>query len=148
EALADPAAALLVDDAHLLDSALLGRIRAAKQARVIVAARPWPVPDGLGELAAALDGTAALAPLGRAEVGAHLDAVGVPARAGIEEFVLAQTGGVPAFVDRLARALDHDGPLDVPAEALPDLDGLAAEVLTFLIAADTGAAPHVDLLSD
>jgi DNA-binding CsgD family transcriptional regulator len=148
EALEDPAAALLVDDAHLLDSALLTRIRAADRARVIVAARPWPVPAGLTDLAGTLDGAAPLRPFDRAEVGARLAASGLPARPGLEEFVLAQTGGVPAFVDRLARALDPDGPLDVPAAALPELDGLPPEVLTFLIAADSGPAVHVDLLGD
>jgi DNA-binding CsgD family transcriptional regulator len=155
----DEPGVLLVDDAHLLDSATLRRIReraAADRARVIMAARPWPVPDGLRELAGALDGTAALRPFDRAQVGAYLAASGVPGRPGLEEFVLAQTGGVPAFVERLARGLDpstEDSALTVPATAAAELgaevEALPAPVVGFLLAADQlGGVLHVDLLGD
>src|SRR5204862_448595 len=59
----DAGGALLVDDAHLLDPATLGRVRRAVesgQGRMIIAARPWPAPDGLRELVGMLDGTAVL----------------------------------------------------------------------------------------
>lgn len=160
EALEDgDAGVLLVDDAHLLDPVTLHRVRTfagAERARVIVAARPWPVPDGLRELADALDGTAALRPFDRARVGAHLAAAGVSARPGLEEFVLVQTGGVPAFVDLVARALDpstEDTGLTVPptavAELGAELEALPASVLSFLLAADQlDGVPHVDLLGD
>ncbi|MFL6142854.1 MAG: LuxR C-terminal-related transcriptional regulator [Labedaea sp.] len=155
----DPAGGvLLADDAHLLEPEVLHRIRAVAEtdgARVIVAARPWPVPDGLRELAAALAGTVPLRPLDRARIGAHLTASGLRTRPGLDEFVLAQTGGVPAFVDLLARTIDastEDGPPVVPASAVAELgaqlDVLPAEVLGFLLAADAGAGLHVDLLAD
>ncbi|HEU5470607.1 MAG TPA: LuxR C-terminal-related transcriptional regulator [Actinophytocola sp.] len=157
---ADPARiALLVDDAHRLDPAALRHIHGVArtgQARLIVAARPWPNSTALRELAGALDGTAALRPFDREQIAAHLAAVGLADRPGLDEFVLAQTGGVPALVDRLARAIaaaGHDDPLEVPAAAItelgPQLDGLATGVLDFLIAADlSGPAPHVELLGD
>lgn len=147
--------ALLVDDAHRLDPAMLRRVRAlagAGGARVIIAARPWPATEELRELAGVLDATAQLRPFDRAQVGARLAAAGIAQQQGLEELVLAQTGGVPAFVDRVARAVDPDRPPEVPAAAIgelgADLEALPADVLTFLLAVDAGAAPHVDLLGD
>jgi DNA-binding CsgD family transcriptional regulator len=160
DATADPAGmALLVDDAHRLDPDALSRIRGlagADRARLVVAARPWPNPAGMRELAGALDGTAALRPLDRAQVAAHLAAVGAAGRPGLEEFVLAQTGGVPALVDRLARAIAStavDDPVEVPPAVVADLaatlDGLDGDVLDFLLAADAlDRGLHVDLLGD
>ncbi|HEV2782901.1 MAG TPA: helix-turn-helix transcriptional regulator [Actinophytocola sp.] len=155
----DPAGtALLVDDAHRLEPAQLHRIRGlaeAGRARVIVAARPWPAPPALAELGGALDGTTRLRPFDRAQTAAVLTAAGVSARPGLGEFVYTQTGGVPALVDRVARAMersDQDGPPDMPAAALAELgaelEALPAEVLGFLLAADAGAGLHADLLGD
>jgi DNA-binding NarL/FixJ family response regulator len=145
--------ALLLDDAHLLSPEVLRQARKlaeADGARVIVAARPWPAGPELRELAGALDATAQLRPFDRAQVAVRL--AGISPQPGLEELVLAQTGGVPAFVDRVIRALEPDGPLEVPASAIgelgADLEALPADVLTFLLAVDAGAAPHVDLLVD
>jgi DNA-binding CsgD family transcriptional regulator len=144
---------LLVDDVHALDRAALVRLRelaAADRARVIIAARPWPAR--LGELAGVLGGTTTLRPFDRAQVAARLAAVSRP---GLDELVLSQTGGVPAYVDRVVRAFDRAGPeapLEVPAAAIgelaAELDGLSGDVLTFLLAVDAGAGLHVDLLAD
>jgi DNA-binding NarL/FixJ family response regulator len=141
----------IVDDAHLLDSARLSQIRELvghNPARVIVAARPWPTPAGLRELAAVLELTT-LGPLDRAQIAARL------ARPGLEELVLAQTSGVPALVDRVVRALDGtdpDGPPEMPASAIAELgaelEALPADLITFLLALDAGAGLHVDLLCD
>lgn len=142
---------LLVDDAHQLDDADLRdlhRLATTTAVRLVVAARPWPRTPALAELLDLAQGQLVPAPFDQAQVRAAL-----PARLRTDrlaEFVHAQTGGVPGFVDRLARSLT--GEPDVPAAALaefrPELARLDDEVLRFLLAADAGVALHLDLLAE
>jgi len=110
---------LLVDDAHRLGPAELTRLTALAEGDVgvlVVAHRPWPRPDGMSALGAAL--AARRAPL----VLGALDRSGVQARAvhvlgdraprpsdAVVDLVLAQTGGHPALVDRMLAALIEQG---------------------------------------
>ena len=114
-----PQVALLVDDAHDLSPADLTRLTTLAEGELgvlVVAHRPWPRPDGLSALGAAL--AARRAPL----VLGALDRSGVQARAvhvlgdraprpsdAVVDLVLAQTGGHPALVDRMLAALIEQG---------------------------------------
>ena len=116
---ADARVALLVDDAHRLDPADLARLAALAEGEVgvlVVAHRPWPRPEGMSALGAAL--AARRAPL----VLGALDRSGVQARAArvlderaprppdaVVDLVLAQTGGHPGLVDRMLAALIEQG---------------------------------------
>jgi DNA-binding CsgD family transcriptional regulator len=150
----DTAAAdvLLVDDAHLLDDADLAVLRSLvteNAVRLVVAARPWPASAGLTALLELATEALLPAPFDVAQVHAFLPA---PADAARAEFVHAQTGGVPAFVDRLTRALHGRADLDVPPAALaefrPEFARLGPDVLRYLLAADAGVGLHLDLLVD
>ncbi len=121
DATVDPQVALLVDDAHLLTPEDLARLAALAEGDVgvlVVAHRPWPRPDGMSALGAALAIRRAPVVLGA------LDRPGVQARAAhvlgervapppdaVVDLVLAQTGGHPALVDRmLATLVEQGGP--------------------------------------
>ncbi len=139
---------LLVDDAHLLDDADLAGLRTlATTTRLVVAARPWPRSAALAELLDLVQEQLLPAPLARDQVRACLPA-GRRTEA-LAEFVFTETGGVPAFVDRLVRTLDGQR-LEVPAAALvefrAELARLDDDVLRFLLAADAGVGLHLDLL--
>ena len=141
---------LLVDDAHLLDDADLALLRdAATRTRLVVAARPWPRPAALAELLDLAPEQLIPAPFTKEQVKACL-----PAGRRTDElagFVHAETGGVPGFVDRLARTLDGQRP-EVPVAALtefrPELARLDEDVLRFMLAADAGVGLHLDLLAE
>jgi DNA-binding CsgD family transcriptional regulator len=139
---------LLVDDAHLFDDAELTRLRdLAAQVRLVVTARPWPRSAALTELLDLVQEQVLPTPFDREQVKACLPA-GRRTDA-LAEFVHAETGGVPAFVDRLVRALPANKP-EVPVAALvefrPEFGRLDEDVLTFLLAADAGIGLHLDLL--
>ena len=118
----DARAALLVDDAHRLSPADLTRLTPLAGGEVgvlVVAHRPWPRPDGMSALGAALAVPRAPLVLGA------LDRSGVQARAvhvlgdraprpsdAVIDLVLAQTGGHPALVDRMLAALIELGGAD------------------------------------
>ena len=144
-----PAPVLLVDDAHLLDDADLRALRRlATTTRLVVTARPHPRTPALAELLDLTQDQLLPAPFDAAQVRAAL-----PARLRTDrfvEFAHTQTGGVPAFVDRLARTAT--GELEVPKAALaefrPELARLDDDVLRFLLAADAGVGLHLDLLVD
>ncbi|WP_433277116.1 LuxR C-terminal-related transcriptional regulator [Pseudonocardia xinjiangensis] len=127
-----PDVALLVDDAHLLPPAELQRLAqlaAGPDGYLVVAHRPWPRPTGTAALGAAL--ASARPPV----VLDALDRTGVAARAGLllgarsgslehppaelVDRVLAQTGGVPALVDRLLTAFIEQAGPDRSRVALP-----------------------------
>lgn len=139
---------LLVDDAHLLDNADLARLRdLAAQVRLVVAARPWPRPAALVELLELAPEQVLPVPFDKEQVKACLPA-GRRTDA-LAEFVHAETGGVPAFVARLARSLPSGKP-EVPVAVLTEFRGefgrLDEDVLTFMLAADAGIGLHLDLL--
>ena len=144
---------LLVDDAQLLDDVDLAVLRALvteNAVRLVVAARPWPASAGLTALLELATEALLPAPFDAAQVRAFLPApLADPARV---EFVHAQTGGVPAFVDRLSRAMHGHQELSVPASALaefrPEFARLDPDVLRYLLAADAGVGLHLDLLVD
>jgi len=114
--------ALLVDDAHRLSPADLTRLTTLAEGEVgvlVVAHRPWPRPDGMSALGAALAVPRAPLVLGA------LDRSGVQARVvhvlgeraprpsdAVVDLVLTQTGGHPALVDRMLAALIELGGAD------------------------------------
>jgi DNA-binding CsgD family transcriptional regulator len=116
----DPDTVLLVDDAHLLAEPVLAALtrlaRSASHPRLVVAHRPWPRPAGLAELGGTL--ARAQAPL----VLTNLDRSGVAGRAALlvdgrpqvalVDYVAAETGGLPALVERLLGALRDGGQLE------------------------------------
>jgi len=141
---------LLVDDAHLLDDADLTRLRTlATTTRLIVVARPWPRSAALSELLDLAQDLLLPVPFDQRQVRACLPA-GRRTDA-LVEFVHTETGGVPAFVDRLARTLDGQK-LEVPVAALAEFRAefgrLDDDVLRYLLAADAGVGLHLDLLVD
>ncbi|MGS2616735.1 LuxR C-terminal-related transcriptional regulator [Micromonospora sp. LZ34] len=155
----DPAAVLLVDDAHLLDDARLRALHAlvvARRHRLAVGYRPWPRPAALAELAEALrrDGQLVLlTPFAREQTAAYLAAADLGRRPDLVDFVHSQTGGVPRDVERLVRGLPGQGG-GVPAEPArqavlefaPDLEELAPDVRRLLLAVAAGVPLPVDLL--
>ncbi|MGW4211547.1 LuxR C-terminal-related transcriptional regulator [Lentzea sp. NPDC004789] len=127
----------VVDDAHLLDDASLRAL--AAEPLLVLAYRPWPRRSVLAELTRGAV-VVPLAPFSREQVREFLRAPKP-----VVDFVFAQTGGVPAFVERLGAASE------VSAEVLSafraDLDWLDADLQKFLLAAEAGAAQRLDLLS-
>ncbi len=127
----------VVDDAHLLDDASLRAL--AAEPLLVLAYRPWPRRAVLAELTRGAV-VVPLAPFSKDQVRELLHAP----RA-VVDFVHAQTGGVPAYVERLGAASE------VSAEVLSafrgDLDWLDADLQKFLLAAEAGAAQRLDLLS-
>ena len=63
----------------------------------------------------------------------------------VVDFVFAQTGGVPLFVERLGAVSEVSA--DVLTAFRADLDWLDADLQKFLLAAEAGAAQRLDLLS-
>jgi DNA-binding CsgD family transcriptional regulator len=179
---ADPNCAVLVDDAHLLDSAALGelcRLAATATPRLVVAFRPWPRPAGLGELVELLHRggpPVLLGPFTEQRTAAYLSQVrGMPVPPATARLVHEQTGGVPRFVEWLARTLPPAtgadragggppaaggrstsgsrpaGPLpEIPRSVLlqfvPELEGLDIEARRLLLALSAGAGISTDLL--
>lgn len=141
---------LVVDDAHLLDDPDLALLRAAAaRTRLVVAARPWPRSAALAELLDLAQEQLVPAPFTKEQVRACLPA-GRRTDA-LAEFVHTETGGVPGFVDRLARTLDGqkaEVPVAALAEFRPELARLDDDVLRFMLAADAGVGLHLDLLVD
>ncbi|WP_237048133.1 hypothetical protein [Lentzea guizhouensis] len=127
----------VVDDAHLLDDAALRAL--AAEPLLVLAYRPWPRRAALAELTRGAV-VVPLAPLSKDQVRELLHAPRP-----VVDFVHAQTGGVPAYVERLGAASE------VSAEALSafrgDLDWLDPDLQKFLLAAEAGAAQRLDLLS-
>ncbi|WP_090065440.1 helix-turn-helix transcriptional regulator [Lentzea flaviverrucosa] len=127
----------VVDDAHLLDDASLRSL--AAEPLLVLAHRPWPRRAALAELSGGAV-VVSLAPLSRDGVRELLGAAKP-----VADFVFAQTGGVPRYVERLGAVTE------VSADALgafrADLDWLDADLQKFLLAAEAGAAQRLDLLS-
>ncbi|KAA2262014.1 LuxR family transcriptional regulator [Solihabitans fulvus] len=158
-AAADDDAALLVDDAHLLDDATLDELRGlvdTRRLRIAVACRPWPRPAALTELTAALSRTRPPLlprPLDHQQTEDFLAArLHLPPGPAVVEFLRGQTGGVPGFLDRVVAALDPSGEpaAHLPPAAIaafgPDLDRLDPDAQRLLLAVEAGVGLHIDLL--
>ncbi|CCG01072.1 Response regulator containing a CheY-like receiver domain and an HTH DNA-binding domain [Blastococcus saxobsidens DD2] len=127
---------VLVDDAHRLTPGAAGRLRVLLRhplVGIVVAYRPWPRPPALQELIEAMAGDRRLVVLG------HLDRDVVrgcaehhlgPAAAAVVDPVLRQTGGLPALVEPMLRALAaagaaRQGAALAPRGAVPGPVGMA-----------------------
>ena len=157
-------AVLLVDDAHLVDEYRLRDVaRHAEQpgARTAVAYRPWPRPAGLPgaiEVLRRHQAPVSLPPLSgpqvRRQCAEAWNAMVPPAWT---EFLLAQSGGVPRYLDRLITVLGcgpapaDDPPEQAPAAALSpfaaDFEQLDPDLLTVLLAVEAGAGLSLDLVA-
>lgn len=157
----DGSAAVLADDAHRLSGPVLHTLRELADkpgSRLIVTYRTWPRSEALAELLAALGHSGPpvlLAPFGPEEIG-EIGQRFVGGRLPPEwlEWVRAQTGGVPRFVERLLSALpgqDFAASPRTPRRALEqfhhDLDRLDGEARGCLAAIAVGATPNADLLA-
>jgi DNA-binding CsgD family transcriptional regulator len=160
-------AVLLLDDGHLLDEPTLRRLCALvsgpEPTRLALAARPWPRPAGLAELNALLTRSRPPLLLG------NLDRSGVAGRAAplaegrppaaLVDYVIAETGGLPALVDRLLGALRESGRVDraQPAGGEPpagfveqlyyDLERQPEPVLELTLALAMGAPLDTEVLA-
>ncbi|WP_327224251.1 helix-turn-helix transcriptional regulator [Kibdelosporangium aridum] len=148
----DAEAAVVIDDAHKLPAARLRELAEADVPRLIIALRPWPRSTELSELTRTLGQTVMLAPMDRAQVRSHASgAFGAAPAAELVEFLFKQTGGVPAYVDRLVSAMSSRPVTEVPDAALAafryDLDLLEPDVLQYVLAAQAGAGLRTDLLA-
>ncbi|MGW6450046.1 LuxR C-terminal-related transcriptional regulator [Lentzea sp. NPDC055074] len=127
----------VVDDAHLLDDASLREL--ADEPLSVLAYRPWPRRAVLADLTRGAV-VVPLAPLSRDQVREMLNAPKP-----VADFVFAQTGGIPLFVERLGASSEVSA--DVLGAFRADLDWLDADLQKFLLAAEAGAAQRLDLLS-
>ncbi|MDK3255096.1 LuxR C-terminal-related transcriptional regulator [Blastococcus capsensis] len=127
---------VLVDDAHRLVPGTADRLRVLLRqplVRIAVAYRPWPRPPALQELIETMAGDRRLVVLG------HLDRDAVrgcaehhlgSAAAAVADPVLRQTGGLPALVEPMLRALaasgaGRQGPVPAARGAVPGPLGVA-----------------------
>jgi DNA-binding CsgD family transcriptional regulator len=112
--LTDPVA-VIVDDAQRLTEDTAGRLRELlghPLARVAVAYRPWPRPPALVDLVSEMGDERQLVVLGHVDRDAvrrwAAAELGPAATAALVDFVMHQTGGLPALVDHLIRSLAED----------------------------------------
>jgi DNA-binding CsgD family transcriptional regulator len=116
----DPATAVLVDDAHRLAPDRFDALRAFARtdgARIVLAHRPWPRPDGLAELSAGVGARRMVAIVGHLDRAAVADRIaarlgGTPPEPMID-VVHRQSGGLPALVDLVTQGLVDGGRVDV-----------------------------------
>jgi DNA-binding CsgD family transcriptional regulator len=169
--LLDLGRAVLVDDAHWLDSQTLDTLRAhaaADDSRLIVAYRPSPRSAALSALAASVARSRpsiVVSHLDRAAVAARIaDRLGTTPPDPLVELVHEQSGGLPVLVDAVAGALRNSGRFDprhpqrfrrpdrvgISVESVDRLrhlvDGLEPAVHGLLEAMAVGAALDVELL--
>lgn len=148
----DPAAALVVDDAHLLPDDRqrhLAGLAAAGSGRIVVAHRPYPESPAMAALGAAL------ARRGRPVVLGVLDRAGVAARTerllggradpDVVDSVLRRTAGIPALVDTLLGA-HTSAEASVLAQLGYALEALAPGVRDLLLARAVGAPVDAEVL--
>lgn len=155
--------AVLVDDAHELDSSHLGRMcrfALTGTMRIVVAYRPWPRKPELDALENALSRQQPPVLLGRLNRrGTQLRCaalLGQAPPAALVELLCEQTGGSPMLIDQVLRALRSAGRLDGDHPELPpdvidrigyDLDRLPRPLRGLLLAVALGAAPDPEILS-
>jgi DNA-binding CsgD family transcriptional regulator len=113
---ATPTAALLVDDAHRLDADAVARLRAFAddpRARLVIAHRPWPRPAGPLPGVAGRRVVVVVGHLTRDAVAARIAGrVGVTPPEAMVDVVHEQSGGLPALVEIVTRALHETGRFD------------------------------------
>jgi DNA-binding CsgD family transcriptional regulator len=148
----DPDVAVIVDDAHTLPDDRLRELAESDVPRLAIGLRPWPRSAALTELTRALGSTLMLTPMDRGQIKTlATGAFGAAPTAELVEFLFTQTGGVPAYVERLISALVARPATEVPESALAgfryDLDLLDADVLLYVLAAQAGAGLRTDLLA-
>ncbi len=142
--------AVLVDDAHTLPEDKLAAL--ADASRLVITLRPWPRSTALTELTRSVGSTVLLTPLDRSQVRTLATGVfGAAPAPELVEFLHTQTGGVPAFVDRVVKAMGTRPATELPEAALAafryDFDLLDADVLQYVLAAQAGAGLRTDLLA-
>ena len=134
--------ALLIDDVHRCSPAelqALNRLAAGPLSYLVVAHRPWPRPNGISALGAALAvhrHPVVLDALDRAGVASRATLrVGEPASSSgslgpLVELVFERTAGLPVLVDRLLDALVEQAGADRARIPLPDRSppGLLAQL--------------------
>jgi DNA-binding CsgD family transcriptional regulator len=148
----DPDVAVIVDDAHALPDDRLRELAESDVPRLAIGLRPWPRSAALTELTRALGSTLMLTPMDRSQIKTlATGAFGAAPTAELVEFLFTQTGGVPAYVERLVSALVARPATEIPESALAgfryDLDLLDADVLRYVLAAQAGAGLRTDLLA-
>ncbi|SDK30784.1 regulatory protein, luxR family [Actinopolyspora mzabensis] len=157
------AAALLLDDAHLLSAATLREVEALAAAgpvRVILACRPWPFPEELARLCARFATgrpLVELSELGVPEISEALRGVSTaPGDTETAQRLRMFTGGVPALVGRAMETLEPrelaaGGTERLPRTALDrfdhELSALDRTARGCLTALAIGAEPHPALLA-
>jgi DNA-binding CsgD family transcriptional regulator len=146
-----PDCAVIVDDAHTLPEDRLAAL-AADVPRLVIALRPWPRSAALTELTRAVGSTLMLTPFDRGQIRTLAAGVfGAAPGPELIDFLHAQTGGVPAYVDRVVQAMGARPATEIPEAALAafryDFDLLDADVLQYVLAAQAGAGLRTDLLA-
>ncbi|TCO48012.1 regulatory LuxR family protein [Actinocrispum wychmicini] len=150
-----PDRAVLVDDAHTLPEDRLRELLELAESdspRLVIALRPWPRSTQLTTLTRAIGSTLMLTPFDRGQIRTlAAGAFGATPTTELVEFLHAQTGGVPAYVDRVVGAMGSRPTTELPDVALTafryDLDLLDADVLRYVLAAQAGAGLRTDLLA-
>ncbi|MDQ3905308.1 MAG: LuxR family transcriptional regulator, partial [Actinomycetota bacterium] len=155
--------AVVVDDAHQLDTADLDRLRGVAlsgNTRIVVAYRPWPRKPELDALEDAVSREQPPVLLGRLNRrGTQLRCaalLGQAPPAALMDLLYEQTGGSPTLIDQVVRALPTSGRLDGDHPELPpnvidrlryDLDRLPRPLRGLLLAVGLGAAPDPEILA-
>ncbi|MCX2732583.1 LuxR C-terminal-related transcriptional regulator [Saccharopolyspora sp. NFXS83] len=152
--------AVIVDDAHRLDDSALRALRELTRhprARLVVAYRPWPRGAQLSELVHTLGRTGppvVLSGYTPDDLAARVErGLGSEPPAEWLDWLLAQTGGVPRFVEGvLADTAPHDltrrgVPSRVVEQVQQEIDGLGVEGRACAAAIAVGAAAHPDVLA-
>ncbi len=109
---------VLVDDAQRLAPAVLASLRERARrddARMAVAYRPWPRPDGLSALGAQVSrhhSPIVLGHLGREEVVSQVDRRAGSSPDALVDLVFEQSGGLPMFVGLVTQAMLDTGRFD------------------------------------
>jgi DNA-binding CsgD family transcriptional regulator len=147
-----PDCAVIVDDAHNLPEDRLKELLDAEPSRLVIALRPWPRSTALTELTRAVGSSVMLGPFDRGQIRTLAQGVfGASPAPELVDFLYAQTGGVPAYVDRVVKAMGTRPTTELPEAALIafryDFDLLDADVLQYVLAAQAGAGLRTDLLA-
>ena len=159
-----PDAAIVVDDAHALDPAVLQRVTSLAErrgTRLLVAFRPWPRPRGLAGLTAVLRRSrplVVLEPLDGVEIERRATAVlGTPASVELVAMLAAETAGHPTLVDLVLRTLQEmqlpvrgthvQVPSQVVEELSQDLDELPDDERAVLHAVAAGARLETQVIA-